>query len=159
MPFSVEITVIAIAVIYVGLSVACQLKLVNRQRMREIRIEMAKIQGEMKQMMKNKASQEAIMAKNKEIMPLAGEQMKSSLATFIILPVFLFFYWYLIPTVFGSAYITAFAFLQNLTPTMVFFYTAFVLGFIASIAILLYDSKKMKQMKLAKAAEAEVGLG
>ncbi len=99
---STEAIILIIGVLYLGLSLAMQRKLVNVHRMRELRMKMGDLQKELNAMIKSKAPQEAITAKNKELMPIAGEQMRSSLKPMLIIPIFLILYYYALPLEFGS---------------------------------------------------------
>jgi uncharacterized membrane protein (DUF106 family) len=103
MPFYTEITILVIALLYLGLSLTMQRKLVNTKHVRELRLKMNEINKELREMMKNKAPQETIMAKNKEMMPIAAEQMRSSLKPMLIIPIFLLLYYYILPLEFGGA--------------------------------------------------------
>ncbi len=106
MPAATEATILAIGLLYLGLTLTLQRKLVNVNRMRELRMKMSDLNKELKEMMKNKASQEAIMTKNKELMPIAAEQMRSSLKPMLIIPLFFILYYYLLPLYFGGVTVT-----------------------------------------------------
>ncbi len=98
LPLNVELIVVGMAVAYTLISIFAQRKLTNPKRMREIQYKAKMMQKEMNEMMKNKASQEELMAKQKEFMPLMGEQMKNSMKPMlVILPLLLIVYYVIMP--------------------------------------------------------------
>ncbi len=148
LPVNVEIMVIVIAVVYTVVSVLAQRKLSNPKRMREIQYKAKMMQKEMNEMLKNKAPQEELMAKQKEFMPLMGEQLKSSMKPMlVILPLLLIVYYVLMPVLPLGA--------GNLNGSKeLFFIVVFGLGIISAIVIMLYDrAKTKKELAVQKAAE------
>jgi uncharacterized membrane protein (DUF106 family) len=127
------------AVAYTAVSIAAQRLLSNPKRMREIQAKVQIMQKEMTSMMKNNASQDELMAKQREFMPLMGEQMKNSMKPMlVVLPLLLITYYLIIPNLpFPSAYI-------NGTKEF-FFIIVFGIGMVAAVFILLYDRKKSKE--------------
>jgi len=146
LPINVEILIIIIAVAYTVTSIFVQRKLSNPKRMREIQYKTKLMQKEMNEMLKNKASQEQLMAKQKEFMPLMGEQMKNSMKPMlVILPLLLIIYYVIMPAlpIFSS----------NLGGSkLLFFIAIFVLGIVSSIIIFIYDRGKTKKEIAAQAA-------
>jgi len=149
LPINVEIMIIVIAVAYTAISILAQRKLTNPKRMREIQYKAKVMQKEMNEMLKNKAPQEELMAKQKEFMPLMGEQLKSSMKPMlVILPLLLIVYYVIMPVLPLGA--------GNLTSSKeLFFIVVFGLGIVSAIVILLYDKgKTKKELAEQKAAEA-----
>ena len=149
LPINVEIMIIVIAVAYTAISIFAQRKLTNPKRMREIQYKAKVMQKEMNEMLKNKAPQEELMAKQKEFMPLMGEQLKSSMKPMlVILPLLLIVYYVIMPVLPLGA--------GNLTSSKeLFFIVVFGLGIVSAIVILLYDKgKTKKELAEQKAAEA-----
>lgn len=149
LPVNVALMVIVIAVAYTAISILAQRKLTNPKRMREIQYRAKVMQKEMNEMLKNKAPQEELMAKQKEFMPLMGEQLKSSMKPMlVILPLLLIVYYVIMPVLPLGA--------GNLTSSKeLFFIVVFGLGIVSAIVILLYDrGKTKKELAEQKAAEA-----
>jgi uncharacterized membrane protein (DUF106 family) len=140
--------VIVIAVVYTAVSILAQRKLSNPKRMREIQYKAKMMQKEMNEMLKNKAPQEQLMAKQKEFMPLMGEQLKSSMKPMmVILPLLLVVYYVLMPVLPLGA--------GNLNSSKeLFFIVVFALGIVSAIVIMVYDrAKTKKEIAAQKAAE------
>ena len=104
LPFNLEIIVIVMAVAYTCISILAQRKLSNPRRMREIQTQVKNMQKEMTAMMKNNATQDQLTAKQKEFMPLMGEQMKYSMKPMLVIfPLLLITYYVIMPILpFGS---------------------------------------------------------
>ena len=148
LPINVEIMIIVIAVAYTAISILAQRKLTNPKRMREIQYKAKVMQKEMNEMLKNKAPQEELMAKQKEFMPLMGEQLKSSMKPMlVILPLLLIVYYVIMPVLPLGA--------GNLTGSKeLFFIVVFALGIVSAIVIMVYDrAKTKKEIAAQKAAE------
>jgi len=141
---SQETLIAVLAILYAVVSIVIQRKLSNAKRLREIQAHISKVTKEMNQMMKNKVPDTEIAAKQKEIMPLLGESMKSSMKPmFVMLPMFLVVYYVLIPMIpFGSP----------ATPKSIqsfFFIAVFVSGIVSAIAMMIYDKKMTKKEEMA----------
>ncbi len=148
LPFNVELIIIVMALVYTGISILAQRKLSNPKRMREIQYKVKIIQKDMNDMIKNKAPQEQLMAKQKEFMPLMGEQMKSSMKPMlVILPLLLITYYLILPELPIGA--------SNLSGSKeLFFIIVFAVGIVVAIIIMVYDRKQAKkEQKEAEAAE------
>lgn len=143
LPANIEIIVIVMAIVYTVVSIAAQRLLSNPKRMREIQARVQIMQKEMTDMMKRNASQDELMAKQKEFMPLMGEQMKNSMKPMlVVLPLLLATYYLIIPNLpFPPTYI-------NGTKEL-FFIVVFAVGMVAAVFILLYDRKKSKEERKA----------
>ncbi len=137
-----EIIIIVIAVAYAMLAVIIQRKLSNAKRLREIQAEISKVTKEMNKMMKDKVPEAQIVAKQKEMMPLLGESMKSSMKPmFVILPMFLIVYYVLVPMIpFGAP----------ATPKSIqqfFFIVVFISGIVSAIVLMIYDKQQTKKVE------------
>jgi uncharacterized membrane protein (DUF106 family) len=138
--------ILIIAVVYALGSVALQRKVSNAKKLRQTQSKVQKVSKELNEMVKNKASQEAIAAKQKEMMPLLSESMKSSIKPmFVILPLFLVVYYVLVPALpFASG---------NVKSVQGFFFIAvFVIGFIAAIILMINDRRITKKEEAMEAA-------
>ena len=134
------IIVLVIAVAYALFAVVVQRKLSNAKRLRQIQAQISNVTKEMNLMMKNKVAEAEIMAKQKEMMPLLGESMKSSMKPmFVILPLFLIVYYVLVPKLpLGP----------SATPTSIqhfFFLVVFVVGIICAVVLMIYDKQQTKK--------------
>lgn len=132
-----EIAVIAIAVAYTFVAMALQRKIVNAKLQRQMQYRLGNLSKELNEMVKGNASQEAIKAKQQELFPLMSKSMMSQFKPmFVVLPVFLVLYYWIMPSVFGAD-IQA---VQSL-----FFLIVLVFGFAVSIAAMMYDKRKAKE--------------
>jgi len=153
LPENIEILMIVMAIIYTSISLAAQRLLANPKRMREIQAKVQVLQKDMNKMLKTNAPQEQLMAKQKEFMPLIGEQMKNSMKPMlVILPLLLITYYLIIPhlpiesTLIGPA-------------KEFFFVVVFSIGIIAAIGILIYDRKLIKkEVKQIEEAAKDEGI-
>ena len=153
LPQNVEIVVVAIAIAYTVISIVIQRKLSNPKKMREVQAKIQIVQKEMNEMLKRNAPQNELMSKQKEIMPLMGESMKSSMKPmFVIFPLLILTYYLIIPSLpFGSNNVASIK--------TTFFYIVFILGMVSAVIIMLYDRKKAKEeMKLLKEQESSGNL-
>ncbi len=135
-----EVIIAILAVIYALVSVAVQRKLSNAKRLREIQAHISKVTKEMNLMMKEKKPDAEIQAKQKEIMPLLSESMRSSLKPmFVILPMFLIVYYVLVPMI---------PFPAPATPKNIqqfFFVAVFISGIVSAIGLMIYDKYQTKR--------------
>jgi uncharacterized membrane protein (DUF106 family) len=141
----IEITLIAL--VYVIFSISMQRKLTNPKRTYEIQDAIKQKSKELSELSKNRASQEQLMAKQKEVTALLSESMRSQLKPmFVILPVFFIMYYVLFPAAFPS----------NSTVTLIsvkfnyktyFIVLAFVFGLALSVIMMLRDKAKMKKLE------------
>ncbi|MDE1865969.1 MAG: DUF106 domain-containing protein [Candidatus Micrarchaeota archaeon] len=139
---SQEAIIIVIAVAYAIFAVVVQRKLSNAKRLREIQAQISKISKEMNKMMKEKVPEAQIMAKQKEMMPLLGESMRSSMKPmFVILPLFLVVYYVLVPQLPLGAPATP------KTIQQFFFLVVFVVGLISAVVMMIYDRTQTKKME------------
>lgn len=138
-----EIIVAVIAIAYALVAVVVQRKLSNAKRLREIQAQISKTTKEMNQMVKAKAPEAEIMAKQKEMMPLLGESMRSSMKPmFVILPMFLIMYYVLIPRLPLGADATSKS-IQSF-----FFIVVFIVGIITALIMMIYDKQQTKKAEL-----------
>lgn len=140
LPENIEILLIVIAVVYTAVSIAAQRLLSNPKKMREIQAKVQLMQKEMNAMLKSGAPQEDLMKKQKEFMPLLGEQMKSSMKPMlVILPLLLLLYYFIIP------HIPIIAANNVKSSKSFFFIVVFGLGIVSAIVVMIYDRMKTKQ--------------
>jgi uncharacterized membrane protein (DUF106 family) len=146
------VIVVALAIVYAASTVVLQRKLSNAKRMREINAKIQKVTKEMNQMVKNKAPEAEIAARQKEIMPLLHESMKSSLKPmFVVLPIFLVVYYLLLPML-------PFAAAANNTKGVqgLFFIVVFITGMVLAITMMIHDRKMTKLEEAASAQNATI---
>jgi uncharacterized membrane protein (DUF106 family) len=147
LPLDIAIIVMLIGIAYAGLVVVLQRKLVNQNRMRELQQKIKLITKEMQEMAKRK---EDASAKQKELMPLMNESMKSQFKSmFVVLPIFFVLYYVLIPNIFSAFNGDVYNFFVPLTYANIFFVAAFASGLVLSLAVQLLYRKQ------AKAANAQ----
>jgi uncharacterized membrane protein (DUF106 family) len=146
LPIGAELIIIVIGVAYTLASVFLQRKLMNPKRMREVQGRIKLLTNEMNALVKSNATKEQIAAKQGEVMQLMSESMRSSLKPmFVVLPIFLVLYYVMLPAMpLGAA-----KSVQSL-----FFYTVFVLGLIASAAVILYDRSQAKKEQAVQQVDA-----
>jgi len=144
--------VLAVAILGVAyglFAIMLQRKLVNQSRMREIQQKVKALTKEIQEMTSRK---EDATAKQKELMPLMGESMKSQLkATFVILPVFFAVYYVALPNMFAAFNGQVYNFFFPLTYLNIFFVAAFVSGMVLSLIVQLH----MRAQAKAKARAAQ----
>jgi len=147
----IEVTIIA--VVYVIASALMQRRLVNPRRTYEIQDAIKKKTNELSELSKNKADPAALAAKQKEITGLLSESMRSSLKPmFVILPVFLVIYYLVFPAIFAPD-LTVSLFSMDLNYKTYFIVIAFVLGFVLSMTMMVYDKAKLRKIQQAAAQE------
>jgi uncharacterized membrane protein (DUF106 family) len=151
LPENIEILIVVMAIIYTSISIAAQRLLANTKRMRQIQAKVMVMQKEMGEMLKRNAPAEELAAKQKEFMPLIGEQMKNSMKPMmVILPLLLITYYLVIPNLpISSALLGG--------SKELFFILVFGIGMVAAIAILIYDRIMIKKETkiLQEAADRE----
>lgn len=154
MPPLIILAIVAVGIAYTLFSIFLQRKLVDPKRMREIQFEVNRLSKEMNELVKRNAPKEEVSSKQKELMPLMGENMKKQfIPMIVILPVFLLVYDVLLKMAFGG-YANArvnFIFLMNYQN--LFFATVLILGLVMSMVILIYDRKKAKAEQAQKAQQ------
>lgn len=148
MVVGIEVTIIAIA--YVIVSLTMQRKLVNPKLVYETQQVIKVKTKELNELSKNKASQDQLSAKQKEITTLLSQSMRSQLKPmFVVLPFFIVLYYVLFPMAFPSD--------PNITfLSMTFGYrsyfilVAFVAGIVSSTGIGVYDKIKRDKEQRAQ---------
>ncbi len=162
MPLSAEIYIIALGIVYTAFATTLQRKLSNPKKVRELQERIKVHSKELNEMMKNNVPKEDLMKKQGEMMPLVKESMMSNMkATFVLIPTFLLVYYLLVPHLFGylktdTATLSIATYNVSLQYKGLFFATVFILGLVASAAIIIYDRKKAKAERLAREAQASV---
>lgn len=137
-----EIAVIAIAYALFTVAVQRHPKISNRKRMYEIQQQVKSTSDEMNRMVKNGASKEEIMSKQKEIMPLLSESMRSQMKPmFIIFPVLIVLYYFLLPMGFPKGTTVDLLSFQLSYQTF-FIVVSFVVAFPLSLIFMALDKKR-----------------
>lgn len=145
-PMGAEIIIIAIGVAYTLVSVFLQRKLSNPRKVREIQTRIKRLSEDMNAMVKAKAPNEQISARQKELMPLVGESMKAQMKPLLVItPFFLIIYYLLLPALPMSTWNVQTASVQE-----IFFITVFALGILSSVFVMVYDKKKAKEEAAAQ---------
>jgi len=149
MAVGIEITVIAVA--YVVFSVAIQRKLVDMRKMREVQETIKQKSKELNELSKNKASQDVLMAKQKEITSLLGQSMRSQLKPMmVLLPTFFIVYYLVFPAVFTTnPDITLPLLAWTLNYRSYFVMVAFVAGMIISFGLMFLDRIRLSRDRKA----------
>lgn len=142
------IAVIALAVVYAISTVIIQRKLSNAKRMREINAKISKVTKEMNQMVKNRAPEAEIAARQKEIMPLLHESMKASFKPIlVVMPMFLVVYYVLLPMLpFAAGNAKG---VQGL-----FFIVVFVVGLVLA-AVMLVNDRRLAKIEEAASSQSQ----
>lgn len=139
LPLNIEILIVVMAVIYTAISIGAQRLLSNTKRMREIQVKVKVLQKEMNDMLKRNAPQEELALKQREFMPLIGEQMKNSMKPMLVIfPLLIVTYYLVIPNLpISSSSLGA--------SKELFFIIVFGIGIASAIVILLYDRMMIKK--------------
>lgn len=146
MPLTVILAIALIGTFEIVVSTLLQRKLINTKKSRQIQYRMNMISKEVKEMIKNKESTDAINQKNKEMMPLASESMKMTLKPMIaIFPLFIFVYYVVIGMYLSDwkKYVVNFIIPMHYKTFFIVF--ILIVGMVIGIAISIYDRKKAKE--------------
>jgi uncharacterized membrane protein (DUF106 family) len=139
----IEIVVTAIAIAYVAFSVTAQRKLTNPKRTYEIQQVIKDKTKELNEMSKNKASQEQMAKKQKEITGLLSESMRSQMKPmFVILPVFFIMFYVVFPAIFPTNPNVS-VLSMDFDYKTYFILVSFVLGFVLSMSLMIYDKVRL----------------
>lgn len=140
-----ELAVFGIAAAYTLASIALQRRLADPKKQREIQYTLSALSRELNAMAKSNATQEAMKAKQQELMPLMSKSMMSQFKPmFVILPIFLVLYYWILPSV--PAWFPALFGVDGAKSVQSFFFiVVLVMGFAASVAVMVYDRKKAKE--------------
>ncbi len=149
----VELVIASTAVIYTVFALFLQRKLSNPIRAREIQRRLKEHTKALSEMAKRGADKSAIMAKQREVMPLMSETMKNQMRSiFAVIPTFLVFYYAIVPYIIaamGASSMTVTFIFSGLSYESLFFILVFIFGIFSSIGIMVYDRKKSKDEALA----------
>ena len=147
MVVGIEITIIAI--VYVMFSVYVQRRLIDMKHMQEVQETIKQKSKELNEMSKNKASQEVLLAKQKEITSLLSKSMSSQLKPmFVVLPIFFVVYYLVFPAVFTTnPSITVPVLALTLNYKSYFIMVAFVVGLALSLGLMLRDRIRFAKEK------------
>ena len=153
MPINVALIIVGIAILDVAMSTVIQRTLGNPKKARSIQRKLNRINIEMREMIKNKAPQEHIMAKQKEMMPHFNESMKNSMKPMIVIfPVLLAIYYLLIGVYLSSWQKYVINFIFPMGYKELFIAVVFILGLVVGITIALYDRKKSRMEAMEEEA-------
>ena len=143
----IEVTILAL--VYVAFSVTTQRKLVNPKRTFEIQREIQVKTKELNEMVKNKASQDLLAKKQKEITGMLSESMRSQMKPmFVILPIFFVLFYLVFPAVFASnPNVTVPVLSMTFNYKTYFIIVSFVLGFALSTSLMIYDRVRLSKGK------------
>ena len=123
-------------------SVAMQRKLTNPRRNVEIQRQIQAKTKELNEMSKNKASNEQLAAKQKEVTTLLSESMRSQFKPMlVVLPVFFLVYYMILPAIFASD-ITVTVLSSTFDYKTYFIIVSFIVGFALSMGMMAYDKKR-----------------
>lgn len=156
-PIKFQILIVVISILYIALTLFIQRKVSDTKKMRQIQNKIQEVSKELNKLIKNKAPNQEISKKQKEVMPLVTTSLKLQIKPMVIIfPLFMLIYYILLPAVFKSISTdTVTIFSYNLNYQSFFFAIVFVLGIISSVIILIYDKKLAKKEKLKEAADKE----
>lgn len=141
-----------IALAYVAATVTIQRKVSNMQRVREQQQAMKDKMKELNGMIKSNADKAQIDEKNRELSAIASDNMKMMMkSTFVILPISLIVFYYLLPMGFAKSGFTIDILSFKLNYQGYFIAIAVVAGLVASSLLSLYDKRKLKQKNAANA--------
>lgn len=140
-PITIELT--AIAAVYALFVILLQRKLINIDKMYELRARMNDKTKSLTDLVKNNASKEDISQKQKELMDISMESMKSQFKPLIVVfPIFLMLYYVALPRFFNmTATMTLVSF--TISYGEFFVILLFVMGIIYSTSFTLYDRKRL----------------
>ncbi len=151
LPTGIAAIIVALAIGYTALALVLQRKLSHPKKMRHLQNRSTALSKELREMMKNKASQEEMAKKQKELMPLMSESMKTNMKPMlVVLPLFFLVWYVLLPMAFAQYSAAKINFIVPLGYKGLFFIVLFVGGMISSISIMIYDRKKAKEEAAAE---------
>lgn len=138
------IELVAVAAVYATFSLLLQRKLVNVDKMYEIRAKMNEGTKKLSELIKSNAAKEEIAKKQKEIMEISTQQMTAQFKPMIVIfPIFLLLYYVILPLHFNlSANTSLLSF--TLSYHLLFIIALFVIGILLSIIFSVYDRKRLK---------------
>ena len=92
------LSIIAISIAYILISIVIQRKLSNAKRMRQIQLQLRQIQKELGELIKAKAPQPELQAKQSQMMALTTQSMTASFKPLVVLfPLTMIFYYWIVP--------------------------------------------------------------
>jgi hypothetical protein len=148
-----EIVIGVVALAYVAFSVKVQRKLTNPARNYEIQNMIKEKSKELNELAKNRASQELMDKKQKEVTTLLSESMRSQMKPmFVILPFFFIMFYVVFPAVFPADLKVDFMSAQWDYKSY-FIMLAFVFGIVLSVGMSLYDKVKMARKQKQESQE------
>jgi len=125
-----------------------QRKLTNPRRNCEIQQQIKDKTKELNEMSKNKASNEQLATKQKEVTALLSESMRSQFKPMLVmLPVFFLVYYLVLPSIFPSdLMITVLS--SSFDYKTYFIIVSFVFGFALSMGMMAYDKKRLAKAQI-----------
>ena len=140
------------AILYTLLSFYIQRKMSNIKKVYEMQEQIKSKSKELNEMVKRGASNDELLAKQKEVMSLASKSMMSQMKPMvIILPLFLIVYYLLLPILFPShpmVYLGGAKFAYN----TFFIIVVFIFGLLLSITVTVRDRRIAKKSNIGKNA-------
>jgi uncharacterized membrane protein (DUF106 family) len=138
---TIEIT--AIAAVYALFVILLQRKLINIDRMYELRAKMNDKTTGLTNLIKSNAPKEEISQKQKELMDISTQSMKQQLKPLVVVfPLFLMLYYVALPHVFNmTSTLTLASF--TISYSEFFVILLFVIGLIFSTSFSIYDRKRL----------------
>lgn len=142
---SMPLELVLFALAYVILTVIVQQKFSNVKRIREIAREMKQHQEDLKKKGQTMTTEE-MNEKQKVMMSLTSEMMRHQLrASFVILPVSLLLFYFVLPYFFGSPSTTITVLSFTMPYRTFFIIVALILGIISQRIVTEYDRKQAEK--------------
>jgi uncharacterized membrane protein (DUF106 family) len=144
MPFNIALAILLLGIGYATFALKVQRTLTSPKKTREIQQKIKVLTKELNEMAKRN---EDITEKQKELMPLLNESMKTQMkGMFVILPVFFLVYYAMLPMVFNPIAQEAFTiFSIPLAYGTLFIVGAVIFGLVLGLFVSMLDRKKAKQ--------------
>ncbi|MDE1828118.1 MAG: DUF106 domain-containing protein [Candidatus Micrarchaeota archaeon] len=146
------IEIIIIGVAYALLAVTVQRKLSNMKKMYETQDIIKQKSNELMELTKKGVTDKALLdAKQKEVMAMVSQSMKSQLKPmFVVFPLFLIVYYWALPAGIGPLAGTQTFTSFNLDYKTLFIVVTFIVGLSVSMVLMQLDKRSMKKEKLAQ---------
>lgn len=140
--------IIAIGAIYALFAVYLQRRLSNMDTMYATQDAIKAKSDELVAMTKQGAAKEQLDLKQKEVMAMVSQSMKSQLKPMLVVfPLFIIVYYYAIPFAFASAAASLTFTMFNFDYKTLFIVVTFVVGFFTSMTLMSLDKKRLKKAK------------
>lgn len=141
----IELTIIALA--YVAASTFAQRRMIDMKHSYALQDKAKAKSKELQEMMKNKESEAAVAAKQKEVQDVIMETTRSSFKPMLVLvPASLILYYVALPALFPSTAVVTISLLSlTLSYKMFFIAVSFVFGLTLSLTLMARDKAQMKK--------------